>query len=126
MAKRVNGITIFHLDPASCKFANELHPEKIALEFYDESVDGLSQPWAGNVWLFPPGDGSAWFLEAEKKYMMGEIMSCFCLLKVDFSAEWFSAALSYPHCFFRQKLTFGTPSGRDKTGSLDSYVIIYM
>ena len=41
----------FDLDPASSSFANELHNDLLADVFYDESFDGLSRPWFGDVWL---------------------------------------------------------------------------
>ncbi len=42
----------FDLDPASCE---EFNRTIRATRFFDQSQDGLSQPWSGNVWLNPPG-----------------------------------------------------------------------
>lgn len=39
------------LDPASCKFANEVVQAPV---FFDIDSNGLSKDWFGNVWMNPP------------------------------------------------------------------------
>lgn len=132
-AKKVIGKLQFDLDPASCNFANELHENNIAKNVMDERMNGLSLPWAGDVWLSPPSGTdksgnsrqSIWFLTAEAKYLSGEISSCHLLLRIDYGAEWFLQALNYPYCHFNTKITFTTPTGREKA-RLEDYIVVYM
>ncbi|KAJ3160342.1 hypothetical protein HDU86_000676 [Geranomyces michiganensis] len=133
--KVVIGRPCFDLDPASCEFANDkVHDERIATTFYDETADGLQQPWHGDVWLSPPlgqdaegnSQQSRWFCAAEEKYRAGEVHSVMVLLKVDFGTAWFCRAQNYPHCFFGTKLSFSTPTGREKSMQDESHVLVYM
>nr|KAJ3422348.1 hypothetical protein HK105_000119 [Polyrhizophydium stewartii] len=132
-AKGVAGVDAFDVDPASCPFANELHPGKIARQYFTEASNGLVQPWRGHVWLSPPGGldeaGSsrqkAWFFAAERKYLAGEIQSCQLLLRVDAACDWFARTLLYPHCFFGSRLSFMTPMAKEKTLT-DSHMVVYM
>ncbi|KAJ3003057.1 hypothetical protein HKX48_001973 [Thoreauomyces humboldtii] len=125
----------FDLDPASCEFANDkIHEGRIATEFFDEGLDGVNQIWHGDVWLSPPlgqeVDGSSqqsrWFCAAEHKFRIGEIASVMVLLKVDFGTAWFRRVQNYPHCFFNSKLSFSTPTGREKCMQDESHVLVYM
>ncbi|KAI8920072.1 hypothetical protein DFJ77DRAFT_225565 [Powellomyces hirtus] len=133
--KQVIDKSTFDLDPASCEYANDkIHDSRVATQFYDESVDGINQPWHGDVWLSPPlgqeADGtsqqSRWFCTAEEKFRMGEISSVMVLLKVDFGTSWFRRVQNYPHCFFSSKLSFSTPTGREKCMQDESHVLVYM
>ncbi|KAI9105270.1 hypothetical protein DFS34DRAFT_598763 [Phlyctochytrium arcticum] len=133
-AKHVVGKAIFDLDPASCCFANDLHPSQLAQHIYDEVTNGLNQAWHGDIWLSPPlgtdPDGasrqSRWFLTAESKFLTGEISSAMVLLKVDFGSPWFLRVQAYPHCLFHTKLSFSTPTGREKCLQDESHVLVYM
>jgi hypothetical protein len=133
-AKSVIGILVFDLDPASCLYANNLHEKGIALQIYNESMDGYTQPWFGNIWLSPPlgldeaGESipKKWFHLAQKKYSLGEIDNCFVLLKIDFQCDWFIMAQSYPHCILKSKLTFYTPTAKEKIMNDCDYMIVYL
>ncbi|KAJ1343343.1 hypothetical protein BSLG_002369 [Batrachochytrium salamandrivorans] len=100
-AKGVIGLEVFDLDPASCAFANGLHPSDIAQQIFTETENGLSKEWHGHVWLSPPSgvDDAGllrmkqWFFQAESKYLSGEITSCHILLRIDMQSDWFLRAL---------------------------------
>ncbi|KND04173.1 uncharacterized protein SPPG_01607 [Spizellomyces punctatus DAOM BR117] len=132
--KHVINKSTFDLDPASCHFANDLHDNHVARHIYDEVTNGLTQPWHGDIWLSPPlgtdPDGasrqSRWFLTAESKFLTGEITSAMVLLKVDFGSPWFLRVQAYPHCLFHTKLSFSTPTGREKCLQDESHVLVYM
>ncbi|KAH6573719.1 hypothetical protein BASA61_002818 [Batrachochytrium salamandrivorans] len=132
-AKGVIGLEVFDLDPASCAFANGLHPSDIAQQIFTETENGLSKEWHGHVWLSPPSgvDDAGllrmkqWFFQAESKYLSGEITSCHILLRIDMQSDWFLRALYYPHCFFHERLLFSTPTGREKFLT-DSHMLVYM
>jgi hypothetical protein len=134
VAKLVIGKDSFNLDPASCSFANRLHPPLLANQIYDETEDGLVQKWCGDVWLSPPfgidksgvNRPEVWFYTAESKFLSGEIQSCQILLKIEYGSTWMMQAMNYPHCHLNFVLNFTTPTGRDKTKNDGSYVVIYM
>ncbi|KAJ3322392.1 hypothetical protein HDV06_003129 [Boothiomyces sp. JEL0866] len=126
-AKSVVSGNVFHLDPCSTTYANNIHEGKLALHFFDEYQNGLVQHWHGNVWLSPPtSSANLWFMAAETKFITGEISSCFCLLKSDFCEDWFQQALKYPHCILKERLSFYTPTGREKLFADSSYTVVYM
>jgi hypothetical protein len=133
-AKRVIAKDCFDLDPATSSMANSLHENKIAVTIYEESEDGFSKPWHGDVWLSPPvgadsnGDSwqLKWFLLAEEKFNSKEISSCLVLLKLDFAQLWFPKTLRYPHCFINSKISFMSPKGREKSMGDDTHVILYL
>lgn len=134
IAKRVIGKDSFDLDPASCSFANRLHSPILADNIFDETEDGLTQKWNGDVWLSPPygidkagvNRQAIWFYTAESKYLSGEIQSCQILLKIDYGHPWMIQAMNYPHCHLNFNIHFTTPTGRDKPKNDGSYILIYM
>ena len=132
--KRVINKPAFDLDPASCHYANNLYENGIAHKVYDETQDGLSLKWFGDCWLSPPKGyeksgaslQSIWFLAAEAKFISGEIQSCHILLRNEFGSSWFLRVMNYPHCYFREKLQFTTPTGKDKSRHDDDFILVYM
>ncbi|KAJ3027888.1 hypothetical protein HK097_006065, partial [Rhizophlyctis rosea] len=133
LARKVLSKPQFTLDPASCHFANNLHTPPLASHIFDESQNGLHQPWHGDVWLSPPlgsdHDGSRqskWFLAADGKFLNREITSCMVLLQVDLGSIWFTRVQRWPHVYFSQRLTFSTPTGREKVCQDASHVLVYM
>lgn len=135
-AKQVLGKNCFDLDPASCEFANGLHENKIAKSIITEQINGLQQPWYGDIWLHPPNYSEKvsksgnfqgeWFKSAQERYQRHEITSCFVLLKTDFGKSWFIDTLKYPHCIFNKKIPFATPTGREKVLQDASHMLVYM
>ena len=105
------------LDPASCVQANEIVR---AVKYYDQSADGLSQPWRGRVWLNPPYDTFApkFFAKFCEEYEAGHIPMAILLLGVHHlttvwfqQVEAFSAMLSLParRLKFTSSLAQGNP-----------------
>jgi len=153
-AKKVIGKSIFDLDPASCDFANNYHDDGIARIIFDESTNGLTQHWFGDVWLSPPifttispittsssstsssssssskrkssSGQQVWFELSEKKFLSKEVNSVFILLRVDFSSLWFHRSLNYPHVFFSTALNFQYPTGKEKLATDTSYYLVYL
>lgn len=86
-ARRVMGE--IDLDPASCVRANEIVR---ATKYYDQSADGLSQPWHGRVWLNPPYDTFApkFFAKFCEEYESGRVsMACLLLGVHHLTTKWF-------------------------------------
>ncbi|KAI8847635.1 hypothetical protein BC829DRAFT_236254 [Chytridium lagenaria] len=134
LAKQVIGKESFDLDPATTAHANANHQNQLAVTFYDESVDGLSKPWFGDIWLSPPyginpagsSKQAKWFFHAEDQFFAKTIRSACILLKVDLGQSWFVRVLNYPHCFFHHKIIFSTPTGREKVFPDDAHMLVYM
>lgn len=115
MARRVMGA--IDLDPASCVQANEIIR---AVKYYDQSADGLSQPWRGRVWLNPPYDTFApkFFNKFCEEYEAGNVPMGILLLGVHhLTTMWFqrvdgfSAILCLParRLKFTSSLAKGNP-----------------
>lgn len=86
-ARRVMGA--IDLDPASCVRANEIVRAK---KYYDQSADGLIQPWHGRVWLNPPYDTFApkFFVKLCEEYAEHRVsMACLLLGVHHLTTKWF-------------------------------------
>ncbi|MEA1050479.1 hypothetical protein U5801_11755 [Lamprobacter modestohalophilus] len=53
--------------------------------------DGLSQPWHGRVWLFPPHDGrrAAWVQKLLHEHRRGRVSAALLYTALDSRAPWF-------------------------------------
>jgi len=114
-ARRVMGG--IDLDPASCVQANEIVR---AAKYYDQSADGLLQPWRGRVWLNPPYDTFApkFFAKFCEEYEAGGIPMALLLLGVHhLTTRWFQridgfaaiACLPAGRLKFSGRLAIGNP-----------------
>lgn len=83
VARKVMGA--IHLDPASCEKANTIVK---ADHFFTKEDDALTRPWAGEVWLNPPGgkvpgtnqsQAQAFFFKAVDEWKAGRVKAC-CFL----------------------------------------------
>lgn len=80
------------LDPASCAEANQIVQ---ATKYYTEDEDGLTQPWAGRVWLNPPYSYLVQlFVERFAKFYPGPItQACLLLGTHHETTRWFERHL---------------------------------
>jgi len=116
------------LDPASCEYANEAVR---ATKFYTKEDDGLTRPWAGNIWLNPPYakdliDAFIDKLVADRKhYKQAIILTHNCT-----ETKWFCRLVDIASagCFPRGRLHFRSQDDRDKTaaGPLQGQALMYI
>ena len=92
------------LDPAS----NTGKPNVPARRHYTKEDDGLSQPWAGRVFLNPPyGKGIAkWTERLCDEYEQGAVTAAIALLPARTDTAWFQGLAKYPRCFLQGRLKF--------------------
>jgi len=119
------------LDPATCETAQRSIK---ATNFYTEADDGLSQVWAGRVWMNPPygkiGNDSSqgqWAQKLIAEYEAGNVSEGVMLVKAAVGYEWFEVLWDrLPVCFARERLSFiradGSSDGQSKQGTAFFYV----
>jgi hypothetical protein len=83
--------------------------------FYDESSNGLDQPWGGRVWLNPPGGGHGrprtrlWWEKLVEEYKAHNVsQACYLSFALD-SFQWSQSSvsiLSFPTFTFAKRLKF--------------------
>lgn len=109
------------LDPASCEIANSVvQAERI----YTKEQDGISQPWAGRLWVNPPygrlgtdrqkGVTELWVDRLIREYECGNVEQAILLVNAYVYKQWFAPLWSYPICFPTGRLAFWNDRG--KTG----------
>ena len=84
----------FDLDPASCTLAQKRVRAKT---YYDKDQDGLSQPWAGTVWLNPPFTRGLMPKFVDKlvaEVDAGNVTAAILLTNSETETAWFQAAAS--------------------------------
>lgn len=106
------------LDPASCGLANGVVR---ATRFYAREDDGLSQHWAGKVWMNPPytdhldqGDGTTkkvnvvahWVSKLLDEWDSGRLEGAVALVRSSTETRWFHRLLNFPFCLPRTRLDF--------------------
>lgn len=111
-----------HLDPASCKLAND---KLVGAErLFTARDDGLSRPWVGNVFVNPPGgkvDGKSsavvWWNKLvgdwrERHSVEQAIFVAFSLEFLQTAQRSLLSPLLLPFCVPSSRLKFWTPNAR--------------
>ena len=115
------------LDPASNEIANRIVQ---ANTYYSVENDGLSQPWAGRIWMNPPYAGELIPRFCEKLLthtLNGEIKQAIILVNNATETTWFNTLIDIASAivFPRSRVKFYTPDG--KTGApLQGQAVIYV
>lgn len=109
------------LDPATDLSGMSAIKARIA---YTEADNGLSLPWLGRVWLFPPQDKpvTPWVLKAWNEITLGRVESVLLYSTFDSRSPWFLDLIKEaPVCFvgaLRALDAAGQPIRRTTRGAL--------
>lgn len=86
--RRFAGVSGFNLDAAASK------DNAKCLHYYDEALNGLEQPWRGNVFINPPYSGVAdWIAKGLKEYRERRIDKAVFLVPARTDTRWFHTAV---------------------------------
>lgn len=79
---------------------------------YDESDNGLSRDWVGNVFMnHPYSDSKTWVPYAAMQYETGIAKEMVLLIKLDVSTKWWQSVANYPWIAVNKRLKFGEGKG---------------
>jgi hypothetical protein len=97
------------LDPCSNSHDNPTVP---AAKHFTEADDGLTQEWAGRIYMNPPyGRGiDEWVAKLDAAYRAGRVPEAIALLPARVDTRWFRILRDYTVCFVNGRLRF---SGAD-------------
>jgi hypothetical protein len=110
------------LDPASCTYANTTIR---ATTFYDEGMDGLTQPWYGRMWMNPPygkddetnrSNQERWLDRLISEYHEQDELQAVLIVNAVTDRKWFNRLWDYPICFtgrvyfYNEQIARGSPT----------------
>lgn len=115
------------LDPASSEIANQVVGAK---QIYTVEDDGLSQDWAGKIWLNPPYAGELIPLFCEKiagHFDAGDVTEAIILVNNATETNWFNVLIGSASAvvFPKSRVKFYTPNGTIGA-PLQGQAVIYM
>jgi hypothetical protein len=115
------------LDPASSAAANEVVQ---ADQYYDQTSDGLTQPWTGRVWMNPPYSGGLVDKFCDRitsSYTNGSVTAACVLVNNATETNWFQtvARVAAAICFTRGRIRFWHPEKPSIT-PLQGQAILYL
>ena len=86
-------------------------PNVKAQRFFDESDDGLSQPWnADTVFMnHPYSESKLWIPYAVQQHKLHD-NEMLLLIKLDVSTKWWRSVATYPWLAYNKRLRFGDSS----------------
>lgn len=88
------------------------NPNVPARRLFDESTNGLTQRWEGNVFMNHPYSASKhWIPYAVSQYEMGIADEMILLIKLDVSTKWWQSVSQYPWIAVNRRLRFGDGRG---------------
>ena len=112
------------LDPASSDAAQAGIQ---ASAYYTREIDGLSQPWSGNVWLNPPYNMpliEQFTQRVIDDFEAGIINQAMVLTNNSTDTAWFHRLLRFPVCFTRGRIKF--INGDDTLATRQGQAIFYL
>jgi hypothetical protein len=116
------------LDPASCELANETVRAK---RIFTKEQDGLTQQWAGRVWMNPPYAQPLMSQFAEKvasEFEAGNTTEACILVNNATDTEWFHRMMRCASsvCFTKGRVRFIDKHGNPSGAPLQGQAVIYM
>lgn len=140
------------LDPASSQLANETVR---AARIYTQDEDGLTQPWAGRVWMNHPwgakenkcvktckkkrcekrgfhltkdfAGNAAWINKLHESYIKGEVTEALCITYASTSEDWYKTLKQYyPACYLDGRTPFKRPDGTLMDQNTKGCVVHYL
>jgi hypothetical protein len=116
------------VDPASCEIANQTVQ---AVRYYSQEDNGLTQPWAGKVWINPPYAQPLILQFAQallNKFAGGEVESAIWLSNNATETAWFQQLMTAASaiCLPKTRVKFLDPAGQPAAQPLQGQVLIYL
>ena len=96
---------------------------------FTEDDDGLSQPWCGRVWPFPPHDGrrAAWVQKLLHEHRLGRVSSALLYTALDSRSPWFHHLAGIASiCFLAGAMQATEASGKPMARSRHGAILAYL